>query len=217
MSSEPSLPKFETNSLQNMTKLGYARTQIVLNNPSDVERATADGFGFAVNPFDRKENYGLLDTVGGFSYADKACRFALYKAEQLGVQTLLGGSKGTFSSLLRNSHSQVVGVQTRDGVAHPAELTIIACGGWTPSLIPQLDNLCETTAGSVSIFQLPPGSALWDRLAPERFPTWTYVALREPTSYISIDMGMLIYFLGIKYGMERMAVFTDSRVILVAP
>ena len=173
MTSDDVLPQFEIDTIQNMTKVGLAKTQVVLSKPTDVSRAKADGFTFAVNPFNRKNNFGLLDTQGGFVYSDKACRFALHKARTLGVKAILGGSKGTFANFLRGSDSRVSGVQTADGVSHEAELTIMACGGWTPSLVTQLDNLCETTAGSVCIFQLPAGSALWDRFAPQNFPTWT--------------------------------------------
>lgn len=173
MTSDDSLPQFEKDTIQNMTKVGLARTQIDLSSPSDVQRAKADGFDFAINPFNRKNNFGVVDTQGGFVYADRACRFALHKAKALGVQLILGGSKGTFLALLRNENSRIAGVQTEDGVSHSAELTVMACGGWTPSLVTQLDSLCETTAGSVCVFQLPASSALWDRFAPERFPTWT--------------------------------------------
>jgi sarcosine oxidase / L-pipecolate oxidase len=173
MTSDDSLPQFEKDTIKNMTKVGLVKTQVILANRSDVDQAKAKGFGFAVNPFNRKNNYGLLDIQGGFVYADKACRFALHKADSLGVQVILGGTKGTFSHFLEDAKSNITGVQTADGVSHSAELTIMACGGWTPPLVPQLDNLCETTAGSVCIFQLPPGSTLWDRFAPENFPTWT--------------------------------------------
>lgn len=162
--------------MKNFAAVGLGGTQIVLTNPDDVKRAEAGGFAFAVNPFRRKpeQNYGILDTWGGMVHADRACRVALYKAEQLGVELVLGGRTGTFSRFLRDPHTQkVVGVQTDDGVSHRADLTIMACGGWTPSLIPELDGLCETTSGSVSIFQLPKGNkTLWDRFAPENFPTW---------------------------------------------
>ncbi|KAF4997117.1 hypothetical protein FDECE_12161 [Fusarium decemcellulare] len=174
MTSDDSLPQFEKDTIDNMTKVGLAATQFVLSNPTDVSRAYADGFGFAVNPFNRTNNSGVLDTQGGFVYADKACRFALHKAQSLGVQVILGGSKGTFSAFLHDNDSRISGVRTADGVSHSAELTIMACGGWTPSLVTQLDNLCETTGGSVCVFQLPAGSPLWGRFSPERFPTWTY-------------------------------------------
>lgn len=171
--SDSSLPDFETNTMKNMAEAGLENFQIVLTDPADVERANKNGFSFAVNPFKRKRNYGILDIQGGFAYADKACRFALHKAETLGVQFIFGPQRGLFSSFLRDGESCIKGVKTADGTSHPAELTIMACGGWTPSLVTQLDNLCETTAGSVCMFQLRPGSSVWDRFAPDNFPTWT--------------------------------------------
>lgn len=171
--SDSSLPEFETNTMRNMAKAGLEKSQIVLTNQTDVARAKANGFGFAVNPFKRQNNYGILDIQGGFAYADKACRFALHKAQTLGVQFIFGPEQGMFSSFLRDGDSRIKGVRTADGTSHFAELTVMACGGWTPSLVTQLDHLCETTAGSVCTFQLPRGSALWDRFAPENFPTWT--------------------------------------------
>lgn len=167
------LDQFEKDTIQNMTKVGLRETQVNLHDSEDVARARAKGFGFAVDAFDVRKNSSVLDTQSGFVYADRACRFALHKAETLGVKVVLGGAKGTFLSLLENKESKITGVRTADGVAHPAELTIMACGGWTPSLVTQLDNLCETTAGSVAMFQLPKDKELWERFSPERFPTWS--------------------------------------------
>ncbi|KAI9042020.1 uncharacterized protein KD926_006144 [Aspergillus affinis] len=174
ITSDMSLPQFEKETIQNMTNAGLGNTQINLSHLDEVARARNNGFGFAVDAFNLKDNLALLDTHAGFAYADKACRFALYKAESLGVQVILGGKEGTFSSFLEAADSHITGVRTADGVSHSAELTIMACGGWTPSLVTQLDHLCETTAGSVALFQLSPNKALWDRFAPENFPTWSY-------------------------------------------
>jgi sarcosine oxidase / L-pipecolate oxidase len=173
ITSESSLSEFDIDTIENMTKVGLEHTQIDLSKPKDVERAKSQGFEFALNAFDLKDNSALLDTQSGFAYADKACRFALHKAQTLGVQFIFGESKGKFLSFVEDTDSQITGVRTADGIVHRAELTIMACGGWTPSLITQLDNLCETTAGSVALFQLPPDKALWDRFAPENFPTWS--------------------------------------------
>ncbi len=186
MNDDESLTQFDIDTMKNMTAVGLAKSQIVLTNPAHVEEAEKQGYGFAINPFRRlsAENFGLLDTQGGMVYADRACRFALHQAEQMGVKLLLDAKQGALSRLLYASDSnQVIGVQTVDGTLHHAALTIMACGGWTPSLVPELDGLCETTGGSVAIFQLPPeNKELWDRLAPENFPTWKYA---KPTSSCS--------------------------------
>ncbi|KAF5667285.1 sarcosine oxidase [Fusarium heterosporum] len=172
--SDPSLSQFDRDTIENMAKVGMQHTQIDLSSPSDLERAEAQGFDFVLKAFDLKGSSALLDTQSGFVYADKACHFALHKAESLGVQFIFGESKGKFLSLIENNESQITGVRTVDGTAHSAELTIMVCGGWTPSLVTGLDNLCETTAGSVFMFQLPPDKAMWERFAPENFPTWSY-------------------------------------------
>ncbi|GJN72460.1 L-saccharopine oxidase [Purpureocillium lilacinum] len=175
MTSGSEMDQFERETIQNMERVGLRDTQLNLNDPSDVARARDSGFGFVVDAFNIKNKSALLDTRSGFVYADKACHFALHKVQKLGVELVLGGSKGTFAGLLQDAGSTTKGVLTADGKAHKAELTIMACGGWTPSLLTQLDNLCETTSGSVTMFKLPPNNkALWDRFAPENFPTWSH-------------------------------------------
>lgn len=179
MNDNASLTQFDIDTMKNMAAAGLTDTQIVLTNPAHVQKATAAGYGFAINPFRRPdaENFGLLDTKGGMVYADRACCFALHRAATLGVQFVLDPRRGSLRRLLYASDSdRVVGVQTADGTRHYADLTIMACGGWTPSLVPELDGLCETTGGSVAMFQLPPGDThLWNRFGPESFPTWKYV------------------------------------------
>ncbi|EXK79501.1 hypothetical protein FOQG_15892 [Fusarium oxysporum f. sp. raphani 54005] len=118
------------------------------------QRATIEtkekGLASHMQPF-AKELLGVLDTSGGITLADKACRFALHKAKRLGV---------------------VSGISTADGKTHQAALTIAACGGWTPSIVPELDGFAETTAGCVVIFKLP--EDLRERFSPSRFPAWSF-------------------------------------------
>ena len=172
MSDSPEISTFDVATIANMKAAGRDGTQMILTNPEDVARAKAQGFGHAVNPFSRRENHGILDMSAGIVYADKACRFALHKAVALGVKTVFGSMSGKFEGFLE-TEGIIRGISTVDGKQHPAALTIMACGGWTPALVPQLDGLCETTAGSVALFQVPRSSDLWDRLGPEKFPAWT--------------------------------------------
>lgn len=219
MNDDESLTQFDIDTMKNMTAAGFNRSQIILTEPDHVDQAKKEGFGFAINPFNRspEQNYGLLDTCGGMVYADLACRFALHKAETLGVRLFLGGRAGTFSKVVHESTTnKVTGVQTADGGFHQADLVIMACGGWTPTLVPELDGLCETTAGSVSIFQLPEGNQeLWDRFAPERFPTWKYVypITANPTS---LDSSKLTYGIDTKSAMEQPVASTASPETLAA-
>ncbi|KAL5341012.1 FAD dependent oxidoreductase [Aspergillus crustosus] len=174
------LPDFEIATIENMEKAGYKDTQLSTLDAKTVQSAEEKGLGYAVDPFRRnargQSNVGVLDTTGGLAVADKACRFALHKARGLGVKFVFGPVSGKLDSLqyASSSSSKVTGIKTADGKTHKAAMTILACGGWTPSILPALDNLCEATAGSVVFFKLEPGTALFDRFSPDRFPSWQY-------------------------------------------
>lgn len=182
MTDKSTLPEFELATIRNMHEAGHGDSQLITYDERHVQMAKERGFGFAVDPFDRQrrgQSYlGVLDTTGGTIMADKACRFALHKAVQLGVRTVFGPQCGEFASLLRSpggegeGGGQVVGIRTLDGKSHRSSRTIMACGGWTPTLLPLLDAVCEATAGSVAIMKLPPDLAR--RYSPERFPSWMY-------------------------------------------
>ncbi|OLN87325.1 L-pipecolate oxidase 1 [Colletotrichum chlorophyti] len=176
LSDSATLPRFEQDTVDNHEAAGL-RTQLVNIDESHREIAAQKGWTFGMDPFRRLErglgSAGVLDTTGGMAVADKACRFALHKAAIQGVEFVLGPEAGALESLVFDG-GKVAGVKTRDGKTHAAKLTILACGGWTPSLLPALDGLCETTAGSVFFLRIPRSSPLFDRFAPENFPTWTY-------------------------------------------
>ncbi|KLJ13433.1 hypothetical protein EMPG_11623 [Blastomyces silverae] len=173
---ESVLTEFEKRSLENISQSGLGHTQYNLNDPEEVCRANREGRGQYIGAFRRgqDEKYrGLFDSIGGFVYADKACRFALHKAERLGVKLVLGDPQGVFQRF-EESGGRVTGIETADGLIHPAAATIIACGGWTPDILPEMDGLCETTAGSLAFIQIPKESPLLHKYSPDRFPVWQY-------------------------------------------
>ncbi|GAB7354658.1 hypothetical protein MBLNU459_g5087t2 [Dothideomycetes sp. NU459] len=131
-----------------------------------------------LDPFDRQarglQTDGVLDMTAGFVLASKACSFALYLCRKAGVHFHLGSGAGEFRSYITRGDT-VVGITTVDDVPHSARLVIVAAGGWTPSLVPQVDHLLEATAGSIVMFQLPKHRAdLWDKYDPKNFPVWSW-------------------------------------------
>lgn len=167
------LPDFERATVDNMEANGHHGTQLINNDPNHLRLAASKGMGWAMNPF-TKPALGVLDTTGGLAVADKACRFALHKAKSLGVSFVLDNAAGNMKSVLKDDAGKVSGISTADGQTHSAGMVIVACGGWTPVLVPSLDSLAETTAGSVAIFKIPEGSPLRHRLDPSRFPSWAF-------------------------------------------
>ncbi|KAF4840813.1 L-pipecolate oxidase [Colletotrichum siamense] len=176
-SDSASLPQFEQDTVDNMEAAGHKNTQLITISPAHQKIAEEKGFAFGMDPFRRLKRgmkaAGVLDTTGGMAVADKACRFALHKAASQGANFILDPEAGALESLVY-ADNKVAGIKTRDGKTHAAKLTILACGGWTPSLLPSMDGLCETTAGSVVLLKIPRESPLFDRFAPENFPTFTY-------------------------------------------
>ncbi|KJK60825.1 solA [Aspergillus parasiticus SU-1] len=172
------LNDFEQLSVNNITKAGKGHTQYLLYSDSkEVARARADGFSYAVDPFNLSKDgkhQGYLNMIGGFVYADKACVYALHLAKRLGVKLVLDRRAGSFESFREDPTGKVVGIKTADGKHHKAAATVIACGGWTPSLIPEIDGLCETTAGSIAMIQIPEGSPLRERFSPDNFPVFQW-------------------------------------------
>ncbi|UKZ80292.1 hypothetical protein TrVFT333_008049 [Trichoderma virens FT-333] len=172
------LPDFEIATIENMERVGLYGTQLINNKETDIQLASHKGLQSSLQPFS-KDVLGVLDTTGGHALADKACLFALHKAKKLGVRFILDPTSGLFTSFTYNPVSDsatkhITGITTADGKSHVAALVFICCGGWTPSLLPSLDSLCETTAGSVFMLRIPESSPLRQRLHHSRFPSWSF-------------------------------------------
>lgn len=84
---------------------------------------------------------------------------------------MLGPEKGKLDDLIVEGTGEskyVSGLKTVDGKKHLADVTIIACGGWTPGVIPEVEGLLETTAGSVVTIQLPEDRQdLWEKVGDD--------------------------------------------------
>ncbi|ETS74069.1 hypothetical protein PFICI_13935 [Pestalotiopsis fici W106-1] len=177
LSTAPTLPDWELACIEGMERSGHYNTQLATTDPGHREVARRKGIDHLLDPFRReargKANVGVLDTTGGTAVADKACRFSLEKARSLGVKFVFGLDAGRFESFVREGQ-KITGIKTADGKVHHADMTIMACGGWTPVLVPQLDGLCEATAGSVALLKIPRSSPMWDKLSPDQFPTFTW-------------------------------------------
>ncbi|KAL1762840.1 FAD dependent oxidoreductase-domain-containing protein [Schizophyllum commune] len=145
----------------------------ILSSEEDKKRAKDAGLLDRLAVF-KWEGDGVLDMTGGYTVADKACAYAQYLCTKAGVKFVFGEA-GKVVNLVKEE-GKVVGVKTADGQTHRADLVILACGGWTPSLLPEVCDRLETTAGSVVQIQLPPKDErldLWDKFSPERSVVWT--------------------------------------------
>ncbi|KAF1345107.1 FAD dependent oxidoreductase [Delphinella strobiligena] len=160
-------------------------TQYRIGDPQRVSDAIRAGIPRSkLDPFNRQERGlktdGVLDMTAGFVLASKACTYALHLCQKAGVTLHLGPGIGQFTSFLQNG-GRVTGITTLDGTTHLANQVIVACGGWTPSLIPFTSHILETTAGSILTIQLPATRPdLWAKYSPANFPVWSWRTASHP-------------------------------------
>ncbi|KAG7704775.1 hypothetical protein KL914_004166 [Ogataea haglerorum] len=152
----------EKASRANFEKEGIAPLRYDVNDPVDVKRANAAGFGSKVKfAHDLKGKIpnlqGALDATSGVLYASRACQYAKYLCSQLGVKFVFGEKAGTFKEYIYKDHEKTVhgGIITQDGKKHYADLTVINCGPWSTLLVPELDGMNEAASGNVIIFKIP--------------------------------------------------------------
>ncbi|KAF8499498.1 FAD dependent oxidoreductase [Gautieria morchelliformis] len=149
----------------------------IIDDPTERLRAIADGWQETLDSVDWKGT-GVLDATAGFVRADKSCIWLAHLSRKAGVHFIQGEISGKVVQFLEEKEANaeehhVRGVKTADGATHAAQLVIVACGGWTPSLVPDTRNLLETTAGSIVSLNLPPRGErpdLWERFSGARWP-----------------------------------------------
>ncbi|KAJ0106978.1 L-pipecolate oxidase [Diaporthe amygdali] len=177
MSATDDFGDFEMRTLENMEKEGLRDRQFKSDDAADLERAKERGWAHKLDPCDREVRFGVhkavLDSTAGYVLAYKSCAWARHLAEKAGVRFVLDAEKGRVVKI--DEQSGKPRVTTADGTIHEADVLVVACGGWTPSLLPELSHLLETTAGSVATIKIPKSNVeLWDRFSPQNFPVVTW-------------------------------------------
>lgn len=112
------------------------------------------------------ENYpdGYLNPTGGWAESGRTVAWLAQKASRAGVQVV---ERCAFARFLEHG-SRVIGVLAQDGREFRADLTVLATGAWTPTLLPELAGVMWATGQPVLHFRVP-NPADWQ--AP-RFPVW---------------------------------------------
>lgn len=184
----PKLSAYDQDCLDYLEKAGLRHHQHVLTDSKDMqllaEKQKAEPSSHwdsrikAFSQFKDGSLDGFIDTSAGLTYADKSCAWARYLCEKQGVKFFLGPEKGKLDDVIVEEvggEKKVTGLKTVDGVKHKADVVVVACGGWTPSVLPEVAGVLETTAGSVVTITLPKEREdLWEFFAPENFPAWAY-------------------------------------------
>ncbi|WVQ75737.1 hypothetical protein IAR50_005368 [Cryptococcus sp. DSM 104548] len=138
---------------------------------------------------DHPRTNGFINTSSGYTNKHKTKVWLRHLCDQAGVTLISGGTRGKVNEVLywegrrsrRRSHEtegarkKVRGLKTGDEKVHSVDVVVLACGEWTPNLMPEVDEFVQRTAGSEVIVQLPTDRPdLWDKFSSERCPIWTY-------------------------------------------
>ncbi|KAI0473375.1 FAD dependent oxidoreductase [Xylariaceae sp. FL0804] len=189
MSASGEFGEFELRTLENMEKEGIRHTQFKSDDAADIKRAAETGWLHKMDPCRRQERFGVhaatLDSSGGLVAAYKACAWAQHLARRAGVKFILHPRRGKVVKVDSTASGKPL-LRTEDGVAHEGDLVVVAGGGWTASLVPEVSGLLETTAGSVATIQLPRDRRdLWERYSPDNCPVIAW-GMREGKGIYSL-------------------------------
>lgn len=112
------------------------------------------------------ENYadGYYNPNAGWAESGKVVAQLLAFAQKEGV--ILHEGK-VFAHLLE-TESRVAGIVTKDGERYPADITIVAAGAWTPTLLPHLSDVMWAIGQPVLYFRI----ANLSDYQPPRFACW---------------------------------------------
>ncbi|EME85806.1 uncharacterized protein MYCFIDRAFT_40622 [Pseudocercospora fijiensis CIRAD86] len=190
----PNIPLWHNSGFLRLSKNGLEAKEIETqsNFPSSINhtqyrisdpkrRAEAIDLGIPstkLDPFSRLPRNlpvdGILDTTAGYVLASRACAWALHLIRKSGYVTTHFGPNNALQSLMKTKN-KITGIVTTGIERHTADFVLVACGGWTPSLIPETEEILETTAGSVLSIQIPKERKdLWDKFDEKVFPVWSW-------------------------------------------
>ncbi|KAI1140083.1 nucleotide-binding domain-containing protein [Hypoxylon sp. FL0543] len=198
------LGALEKETLANMEREGLRDTQFVKSDPKDRERARTVGWDSKLLDFEipgeypRKYFEAVLDSLAGYTKSSEACAHVQKFAEAQGVKFRFGHEKGMFDSLVEetiptSSQKRAIGLRTKDGVFHKANVVVIAAGSFSTQLLPDLSYHLESSGGSVVTIKIDKDhTELWKKYSPEHFPVITWKSAKRTSD--GKDIGSVYVF-----------------------
>jgi sarcosine oxidase/L-pipecolate oxidase len=140
--------KYVSDSLANVNAIGTDKTE-VLSSPEDIRKACGlkgkDEWGGGCT--------GYVNWSSGWADAEGAMLWLREKVEQLGRVTFLQASVAKL--LIDHATNTVSGVRLHDSTHLTADLTVLAAGAWTASLI-DLRGICKATGQVLCYMPISP-------------------------------------------------------------
>ncbi|CAO3632424.1 unnamed protein product [Cunninghamella echinulata] len=162
------LSYYETSSKELLEKSGYPIEVLSANQIKERFPAFSDAV-------DNGYNTATFNPIGGWSHSSEAIKHVYNKClQQSNIQFILGNKEGCFEKFIfdQQGHGKqkIIGIITKDGMAHYADKVILATGAFTSGLLNKKgkDNDNQLNATGQVIFKFnPPKEYQIDRL-----PVW---------------------------------------------
>lgn len=125
------LGSLEEETLANMEQGGLRDTQFVKSDLNDRLRAANVGWDQKLLDFPipgsspTRTFEAVMDSTAGFTYCSQSCAYFLKEAAAEGVKIWFGAHQGAVESLIEEN-KRAVGLRTKDGVFHRADIVVIA-------------------------------------------------------------------------------------------
>ncbi|ORY01526.1 FAD dependent oxidoreductase [Basidiobolus meristosporus CBS 931.73] len=97
---------------------------------------------------------GYLSKYAGWLNSKLGIQYACDKAKKMGVRFVEGETAGMFKEFLQDKLGNIKGIITLDGTEHWADLTIVASGAWTPSIV-DMNGMMQATGHAVLQINIP--------------------------------------------------------------
>lgn len=132
------LEELEKETLANMERDGFRHAQFVKSSAEDQQRADLLGWkdkllDFAIPHSSPTSSFeAVLDSLAGFVRCSNACAHYQKVAASKGVRFWFGQKAGAVDSLVKESSAidsekaKVIGLKTKDGVTHKADVVVVA-------------------------------------------------------------------------------------------
>ncbi|OTA99388.1 hypothetical protein M426DRAFT_76417 [Hypoxylon sp. CI-4A] len=190
--------------LTNMEKEGLRDTQFVKSSSEDRGRAKSQGWDSKLLDFNipdtptPKTFEAVLDSLAGYTKSSEACSNFHKLAVAQGVKFQFGHEQGYVESIVDESTGtsggkRAVGIKTRDGAFHRADIFAVAAGSFSTQLLPNLAYHLESSGGSVGTLKIDSSNhQLWDKYAPCNFPVITWKSAKRSAD--GEDIGSVYVF-----------------------
>ncbi|RUP50866.1 organic solute transporter Ostalpha-domain-containing protein [Jimgerdemannia flammicorona] len=162
-------PTYLADNVQSITSGGHGDALILFDSHEEVA-ARYPAFAGSQLPITK----AYINMRAGWCDSSRAIAFAYGRAREAGVRFVVGGEKGTLERVWEEEKEgggkKAVGIVTKDGEKHRADLVVMATGAWSGGVVPGLEGILKATGQAVIHLKIP--EELMGKYGAGPMPVW---------------------------------------------